>query len=125
MKAAAGPSSTSNRTRATGARYQTTAQPGRHTPIWSPDSKEIFFNPGPSAFEAVTFTTKPAVAFGNPVAVPRPFQTGPPQLRRQYDMTRSGKILGLNTPGQSQVGGPPPILVVLNWFEELKQRFAR
>lgn len=73
----------------------------------------------------VTFTSKPAVAFGNPVAVSRPFQTGPPQQRRQYDMTRSGKILGLNTPGQSQVGGPPPILVVLHWFEELKQRFAR
>ena len=109
----------------TGARYQATAQPGPHTPIWSPDSKEILFNPRPSAFEVVSFGTKPAVAFGNPVAVPRPFQTGPPQLRRQYDMTKSGKILGLSTPGQSPTGAPPPILVVLNWFEEMKQRLAR
>jgi len=110
---------------ATGARYQATAQPGPHSPLWSPDSKELLFNPGPLAFQAVTFSTKPAVAFGNPVAVPRRFQTGPPQLRRQYDMTRSGKILGLNTPGLSQTGAPAPILVVLNWFEELKQRMAR
>jgi len=109
----------------TGARYQATAQPGPHTPMWSPDSKELFLNPGPSAFEAVTFRAKPAVEFGNPVAVPRPFQTGPPQLRRQYDMTKSGKILGLNTPGQSMTTGPPPILLVLNWFEEMKQRLAR
>jgi serine/threonine-protein kinase len=109
----------------TGARYQATAQPGPHSPIWAPDSKELFFNPGPGAFGAVTFTTKPAVAFGNPVAVPRPFQTGPPQLRRQYDMTRSGKVVGLNTPGLNQTSGPSPILVVLNWFEELKQRVAR
>jgi Tol biopolymer transport system component len=109
----------------TDARYQTTAQPGRHTPIWSPDSTEILMNPGPQAFEAVTFVTKPAVTFGNPVSVPWVFQTGPPQLRRQYDMTKSGKILALRTPGQNPTSGSPPILVVLNWFEELKQRLGR
>jgi serine/threonine-protein kinase len=109
----------------TGIRYQATAQPGSHTPIWSPDSKEILFNPRPSGFEAVSFTAKPAVEFGNPVAVPLTFLTGPPQNRRSYDMTRSGKILGLRTPGLNPAAAPLPILVVLNWFEELKQRFAR
>jgi serine/threonine-protein kinase len=109
----------------TGARYQATALPGPHTPIWSLDSKELLFNPRPTAFEVVAFLTKPVVAFGNPVAVPRTFQTGPPLQRRQYDMMRSGRILGLRTPGQSPTSGQAPILVVLNWFEELKTRVAR
>jgi hypothetical protein len=74
-------------------------------------------------FEAVAFRGKPSVEFGPPVEVPRPFQTGPPTLRRQYDMTRSGKILGLVMPGA--VGESQSIHVVLNWFEELKQRVTR
>ena len=68
-------------------------------------------------------TTQPTVAFSNPTNVPRPFQTGPPQVRRPFDMMPNGKFVALATPGQtgatlSQV----EIHVVLNWFEELKQR---
>ena len=94
-----------------------------HSAIWSADGQEILYNPAPQTFEAVSFRTTPTVEFGAPVSVPRPFQTGPPTIRRQYDMTPSGRILALMQPGQA--AGPsasPKIHVVLNWFEELKQR---
>jgi serine/threonine-protein kinase len=113
---------------ATGAVYQVFGRgdAGRHAPIWSHDGKEILYNPGPGAFEAVPFFTRPNVNFGAPVDVPRPFETGPPLLRRQYDMTRTGKILGVAVPGQGRATTQSSqINVVLNWFEELKQRVPR
>ena len=111
---------------ATGAKYQLYAKEGDggHHILWSPDGKELFYNPRPGAYEAVPVTTQPTFSFGNPIAVPRPFVSGPPQTRRPFDMTRGGKFVALAMPGQSEPGTSPTveILVVLNWFEELKQR---
>jgi serine/threonine-protein kinase len=108
----------------TGAKYQLyekDTDSGHHI-VWSPDGKELLYNPRAGAYEAVTVTTQPTFAFGNPVGVPRPFQTGPPQTRRPMDMTPSGKILGLVQPGQTDATSTLEIHVALNWFEELKQR---
>ncbi|HYN10301.1 MAG TPA: protein kinase [Vicinamibacterales bacterium] len=111
----------------TGARYQVYARDpdsGHHV-LWSQDGKELFYNPRPGAYEVVTVTTQPTFSFGNPAAVPRPFTTGPPQLRRPFDMTPSGKFVALAAPGQDVLAGTSStqeIHVVLNWFEELKQR---
>jgi eukaryotic-like serine/threonine-protein kinase len=110
---------------ATGAKYQVYAKEteGAHHVLWSGDSKELFYNPRPASLEVVSVTTQPTPAFGNPVAVPRPFQTGPPQTRRPFDMTPSGKFVGLVAPG-TDLGTPGTmeVRVVLNWFEELKAR---
>ena len=109
-----------------GAKYQLPAkanESGTH-PLWSPDGKELFYNPRPGGFEAVSITTQPTFAFGNPVAVPKPFQTGPPVVRRTFDITPSGKFVGLIPAGSTKSGAlaAPQIHVVLNWFEELKAR---
>jgi serine/threonine-protein kinase len=111
----------------TGAKYQVYAKEtdGGHHVLWSPDGKELFYNPRPGGYEVVNVTTTPTVAFGNPAALPRPFQTGPPQVRRPFDMMPNGKFVGLATPGQLSAAGSLgqlEIHVVLNWFEELKQR---
>ena len=68
--------------------------------------------------------TQPTFAFGNPVGVSRPFETGPPSVRRSFDITPSGKFVGLAPVGQGDSGATaaPVIQVVLNWFEELKAR---
>ena len=85
----------------TGARYQLFAKggDGPHEVTWSSDGKEIFYNPRPGGFEAVSVTTQPAFAFGNPVAVPRAFILGPPSAQRAYDVvSSSGKFLALVAP---------------------------
>jgi WD40 repeat protein len=111
---------------ATGAKYQLLAKgvDGPHEVVWSPDGKELFYNPRPQAFEVVRVTTEPTFAFGNPMALPRPLQLGPQSARRNYDITPGGKFVGLISAGQTERAAPasPQIQVVLNWFEELKAR---
>jgi Tol biopolymer transport system component len=111
---------------ATGAAYQMDEAAGKtaHHATWSPDGKTLFYNPSPGAFEAVSVTTQPTFAFGNPTQWRKPIQMGPPNVRRRHDVLPDGRFLGLTTPGQLR-GGPraaAPIHVVLNWFEELRAR---
>ena len=93
-------------------------------PVWSADSKQLFYNPGPGQFESVSVTTLPTFAFGNPVALPRPFPGAAPNVRRPYDITPDGRFVSAIAAGQSPSRRPtaPQIQVVLNWFTELKQR---
>jgi eukaryotic-like serine/threonine-protein kinase len=114
----------------TGAKYQVYAkdQDGGHHVLWSPDSKELFYNPRQGSYEVVKVTTQPTVGFGNPADVPRTFQTGPPQVRRPFDMMPNGRFVALVAPGMISAAGTLgqlEIHVVLNWFEELKQRVPR
>lgn len=97
-----------------------------HHPIWSPDSRELFYNPAPGVFERVSVTTRPAFSFGNPVAASRVFLGGPPAVQRLSDMMRDGRFLGLVQPGQTNPDNvTDEFYVVLNWFEELKARAPR
>jgi Tol biopolymer transport system component len=110
---------------ATGAKYQlVTKGPGAHQPLWSPDGRELIYNPAPGVLEAVPVTTLPTFAFGNPLAVPRPFQTGPPEVRRPFDITPSGRLVGLTAAGATASGvtASPQVHIILNWFEELTRR---
>jgi hypothetical protein len=95
-----------------------------HAAVWSPDGRELFYVPRLGAFEAVAVTTQPTFAFGNSAPLPRPFQPGPPNSRRLYDITPSGRFVGLIPEGRTEAVTPiaPQIEVVLNWFEELKAR---
>ena len=38
-----------------------------HEAVWSPNGKELFFNPAPGRFESVSVTTSPSFTFGNAV----------------------------------------------------------
>jgi hypothetical protein len=93
-------------------------------PRWSRNGKELFFNPSPGLFQAVSVTTEPALSLGNPVAVPRILYLGQPTTRTSYDTTPDGGFVGLVTAGQTSYvrGSDNQIHVVLNWFEELRSR---
>jgi serine/threonine-protein kinase len=110
---------------ATGAMYQLVPE-GRgvpHHPLWSPDGKELIFNARAGFVDTVSVSTSPMFAFGNRASVPRRVGTGPPGVRRAYDMMPDGRIVGLTTPGDVESGpGFQQINVVLNWFDELKAR---
>ncbi len=108
---------------ATGMKQQL-AVPGARQPnhpLWSPDGKELFYNPGPGRFEAVPIIMAPAFAFGNPVAVPRFFPGASTQTRRPFDGLPDGRFVspiaaGVASPSARPV---PEIRVVLNWLTAL------
>src|SRR5688572_22992725 len=109
----------------TGARYQISV-PGEdgHHAVWSRDGKELLYTPGPgNRFHAKSITTVPAFSFGEAVLIPRPFVNAPPSSERTYDVMPDGRILGIRTDvGPDGRPMSPQVRVVLNWFEELKQR---
>jgi serine/threonine-protein kinase len=111
---------------ATGIKYQLFAKgsDSPHHPRWSPDGKELFYDPRITGFEAVSVTTQPAFAFGNAVAVPKLLLMAGAGLRTPYDIAPDGRLVGRITAGQMEYvrSQNDQIQVVLNWFEDLKAR---
>ena len=111
---------------ATGARYQISkdTEDGHH-PVWSSDGTELFYTPGPgNRLTSVAVTNKLSFSYSEPRTLPRAFLNTPPAAPRPYDVMRDGKrFIGLR-PDVAADGRPiPPVIqVIVNWFEELKQR---
>jgi hypothetical protein len=95
-------------------------------PLWSPDGRELFFFNQLGEFSVVSVTTQPSFNFGNPVPGPRGgWRSSGSVVEREYDITPDGKrFIGVIDAGGSSSGAStaPQIQVVLNWFEELRQR---
>jgi serine/threonine-protein kinase len=110
----------------TGAAYQISRDADiAHHPLWSPDGKELFYFPGGNALTAVAVTTAPSLTFGNPRAVPGGFVPNTSPLEpRNHDITPDGGRF-VATLGGPEAAGTPELRVVLNWFEDLKQRVTR
>jgi eukaryotic-like serine/threonine-protein kinase len=93
-------------------------------PRWSKDGKRLFFDPRPGGFESASVT--PTGSLGTPEPVKyHPFRLSPPGTRTPYDVTTSGKFLGQIPPGTDDYHAIPAartIIVVLNWFEALKEK---
>ena len=109
----------------TGSKYQISRDGDNHHPFWSPDGKDVFYVPGPGQFVAVSVTTQPTFTFGEPRPVPAPSLEGGPNSARSHDITRDGlRIVGFVGADEGKAGkiAAPQLQVVLNWFEELKQR---
>jgi serine/threonine-protein kinase len=99
-------------------------------PFWSPDGQEIIYNPAAGQIAFVSIDTR-TFSFGEPTIMPlsglrsrNPF-TDP----RVWDVMHDGKkIIGTADasadPTPSGTPAVPQIQVVLNWFEDLKQRMA-
>jgi Tol biopolymer transport system component len=108
---------------ATGARYQVDDEGRGIYPVWSRDGRELFFTP-PGRLIAVPVKTEKAFEPGKPVSLPRGFLVNGTGTATNYDVTPDGRFLGVIDATLPQLGNPtaPQIQVVLNWFEELKQR---
>jgi serine/threonine protein kinase len=105
-----------------GAKWQV-SKSGGVFPKWSRDGKELFYYAADGQLMVVRIAGEAALEIGPPSALFKaPLLNGPTPsvgFRAQYDVARDGRFL-LNVP----VGDTPspPITVVLNWQEELKQR---
>jgi hypothetical protein len=76
---------------------------------------------------SVAIATQPSFTFGNPVALPIKGFVQRVGNWRDYDITPDGKqFLFMLPPGTASSDAPQAlqIQVVLNWFEELKQRMS-
>jgi serine/threonine-protein kinase len=95
-------------------------------PFWSPDGKELFFNPAPGTISVVSIRTKPSFAFGPAAVAEKGLGMGSPEGPRYLDITRDGRFIAAVNADQNQAGGlsAPQIQVVLNWFSELQQRVS-
>jgi len=95
---------------------------GGNSPLWSPDGRELFYFSDGSV-NAVAVNTKPTFSIGAPKALFRGNYVGPAMNSgASWDISPDGKrFLMLK---EDAGGGPRKINVVLNWFEELKQKVA-
>src|SRR5262249_38044082 len=96
------------------------AERGIH-PLWSVDGKELLYSVQGGNL-AVSVTTQPTFAVGNPVPWPRSGQSSlGPTVPRRWDMMPDGRVLRVAVGGLG-ASTLQEVRVVLNWQEELKQR---
>jgi Tol biopolymer transport system component len=108
----------------TGAKYRITQQ-GGVVPLWSPDGTELFYlSLTSNQLMGIDITTDAAFAFGNErVLGSHGILTAGPGIR-SYDITRDGqRFLMIFPQGETDsAASAQRINIVLNWFEELKER---
>jgi Tol biopolymer transport system component len=98
---------------------------GGSNPLWSPDGRELFFLSGGNSAMAIAVETKPVFNPGTPRTLFHTnFVSG---TGMQWDISPDGKrFLMMKSPASGEVptaAAPrPKINIVVNWFEELKQR---
>jgi hypothetical protein len=106
----------------TGAKYQLPPRGDNHHPTWSADARHLYYIPGPGRLERVEVATARGVGFGTPVALTfDPLVGGGPDVARPYDLMPDGTVLGTMPRGGENGVGRNRLVVVLNWFEELKR----
>jgi hypothetical protein len=110
----------------TGSKFQVTTDGGEY-PMWSEDGKQLFYEVFGNAFFAVDFHTDPP-SFGKPTPVAMNGIVQPLIGMRNFDRSPDGKRWVVVVPDSGTRANanasrsPSQINVVLNWFEELKQR---
>jgi Tol biopolymer transport system component len=106
----------------TGAKYL--VGEGGH-PFWNGDG--IIVNSGPGSSVRIPFLTAPRIGVGDPVTISRAgrIETNPTSTRRNADTLPGGtQYLGIVGDPMSTAASTD-MVVVLNWFSDLKQRLPR
>jgi eukaryotic-like serine/threonine-protein kinase len=94
---------------------------GGTRPAWASNGRELFYLDSMNALTAVSVQTSGAnFVFGNPAKLFDHTADGP-SSPRDYDVAPDGRFLMIK---RNVSGGrrPAAIVVVLNWFEELKAK---
>jgi dipeptidyl aminopeptidase/acylaminoacyl peptidase len=102
-----------------GGKWQISTEGGRE-PVWNPKGRELFYRVGNKVM-AVDVTTDRNFSVGKPKMLFEGSYAPTPRSFQDYDVSPDGqRFLMLKAGPQAQT--PDQINVVLNWFEELKQK---
>jgi eukaryotic-like serine/threonine-protein kinase len=104
---------------------QTVSVAGGREPVWAANGDVFYRSLTGERMFAVSITTEPVLNIGTPVELFQgPYYVSPTgSPRAQYDVTPDGQRFLMLVPGPGASGSStrPRVVVVLNWFEELKR----
>jgi Tol biopolymer transport system component len=104
-----------------GGKWQISTEGGSE-PVWNPKGHELFYRQGQKMI-AVDYSAQPMFSVGKPKMLFEGPYVPTPRSFPDYDVSPDGqRFLMVKAPEQAQA--PAPINVVLNWYEELKQKTA-
>ena len=103
-----------------GGKWQISTEGGME-PIWNRNGRELFYRNGDKMM-AVDIGTQPSFAAGKPRMLFEGRYVPPPVPIVNYDVSPDGQRFLMLKPNESAEAAPTQINVVLNWFEELKQK---
>ena len=110
-----------------GARQRITTETGS-APMWVRNGRELVFQTIGVRLEAIEITTEPTLTRTNPTPLFLEREVGANLengIVRNYDVTAGGErflVVSDNPGGINSDASPAQINIVLNWFEELKER---
>ena len=91
---------------------------GGNVPLWARSGRELFFRSGASLM-SVSVQTTPTFSAASPTKLFEGYLSG---LGRTYDVSRDGQRFLMIKNNSSREQTAATMVVVLNWFEELKAR---
>ncbi len=104
-----------------GGKWQISTEGGVE-PLWNRNGRELFYRSGKKMM-AVEIATKPSFSAGTPkMLFEGPYQSLPTISTPNYDVSPDGRRFLMLKPSEAAEVAPTQINVVLNWFEELKQK---
>jgi hypothetical protein len=94
--------------------------------LWSPEGRELFYLSNENSVMAIAVETKPTFSLGTPKTLFRSVNVGAVLGEgTPWDISPDGKRFLMIKEAQltpSASAGPHKINIVINWFEELRQR---
>jgi serine/threonine protein kinase/Tol biopolymer transport system component len=103
-----------------GGKWQISTEGGTE-PAWNPNGRELFYRSG-DTMVAVDISTQPGFSAGKPRMLFEGHYVPTPGTNSNYDVSADGQRFLMLKPSESAQVAPTQINVVLNWFEELKQK---
>jgi eukaryotic-like serine/threonine-protein kinase len=103
-----------------GGKWQISTEGGKE-PLWNRNGRELFYRSGIKMM-AVEITTQPSFSAGTPKALFEGQYQSLNQSNPNYDVSPDGQRFLMLKPSEQAQAAPTQINVVLNWFEELKQK---
>jgi eukaryotic-like serine/threonine-protein kinase len=89
--------------------------------VWNRNGRELFYRSG-AKMMAVDIATRPGFAAGKPSTLFEGQYQPSPVTAPNYDVSPDGQRFLMLKPSEQEKAAPTQINVVLNWFEELKQK---
>jgi Tol biopolymer transport system component len=103
-----------------GGKWQISTDGGTE-PLWNPKGRELFYRSG-NKMMVVDIATQPGFSAGKPrMLFEGPYRPTVTTIQN-YDLSPDGQRFLMLKPTESAGAAPAQINVVLNWFEELKQK---